>query len=145
MILISACLCGIHCRYDGGGAADAGCMELLAAGLATPFCPEQLGGLPTPRAPVELLGGDGLAVLAGKARARTKTGEDVTAAFLQGAEEAVRLAQELYATRAILKDKSPSCGCGRLYDGSFSGTIIQGDGVCTARLRSAGVQVEAID
>lgn len=163
MILISACLCGVPCRYDGKCAEDADALALLRAGEAVPLCPEQLGGLPTPRDPAEIVrisgnaagaagitraagiagAADGVAVLRGEARVVTAAGEDVTDAFLRGAHETLRLARLLQADRAILKTMSPSCGCGRIYDGSFTGKEAVGDGVCAALLRRHGIALEA--
>lgn len=144
MILVSACLCGVNCRYNGGSKPDAGVLALLREGKAIPVCPEQLGGLPTPRPPAEIQEGDGAAVLLGSARVRNKEGRDVTEEFIKGAEETLRIGRMFQAERAILKANSPSCGCGSIYDGTFSGGKRQGDGVTAALLRENGIQVEAI-
>lgn len=141
MIIISACLCGFFCRYNGQNAQNKEALALLRTGQAVPVCPEQLGGLPTPRPPVELLHGDGAAVLRGDAQAVTAQGVHVTAAFINGAAEVLHMARLYGADRAILKNRSPSCGCGELYDGSFTGKIIKGDGVCAALLRQHGVHI----
>lgn len=113
-------------------------------GHALPFCPEQLGGLPTPRPAAEITGGDGAAVLDGAARVLTAGGEDVTAAFLRGAQEAVRLAQAADAGAALLRSGSPACGAGRIHDGSFTGRLTAGDGVAAAALRRLGLKLESI-
>lgn len=139
--LISACLLGVQCRYDGGHSRDAAAIKQHETDTLMPVCPEELGGLPTPRPPAEIVGGDGAAVLAGTAKVMTAAGEDVTAAYLQGAHETLRIAQSHGVTRVILKARSPSCGCGHIYDGTFSGTLTAGDGVTTALLRQHGIEV----
>ena len=142
MILVSACLCGMHCRYDGSARPDDEILAMLQRGEAIPVCPEQLGGLTTPRPPAEIKQGDGEAVLRGEARVYSAQGQDVTGAFITGAEETLRLARICKAERVILKSKSPSCGCGVVYDGTFSGTLRQGDGVTAAMLKQCGIPVE---
>lgn len=142
MILISACLCGIHCRYDGSAKLDAELIELLRSGRAVPVCPEQLGGLATPRPSAEIIGGDGAAALAGTASVMGTTGDDVTVAFIQGATQTLHIARICRAERAILKANSPSCGCGAIYDGTFSGVLKEGDGVTAALLKQNGIPVE---
>jgi uncharacterized protein YbbK (DUF523 family) len=142
MILISACLCDIHCRYDGSAKPDAELIELLRSGQAVPVCPEQLGGLATPRPSAEIIGGDGAAALAGTASVMSTTGDDVTAAFIQGATQTLYIARICRAERAILKANSPSCGCGAIYDGTFSGVLKEGDGVTAALLKQNGIPVE---
>lgn len=142
--LVSACLVGERCRYDGGGFDRfPELRRMVQAGMAIAVCPEELGGLPTPRPPAELLGGDGRAALNGKARLVSVEGEDVTAAFLRGAEAAARLALEEGATTAILKARSPSCGCQGIYDGTFSGRVVPGMGVTAARLTQLGLTVHS--
>ncbi len=143
MILVSACLCGIHCRYDGSAKPDAELVELLQSGRVVPVCPEQLGGLATPRLSAEIVGGDGAAVLAGNASVVSTAGDDVTAAFIKGATQTLQLARICRAERAILKANSPSCGCGAIYDGTFSGVLNAGDGVTAALLKQHGIPVEA--
>ncbi len=121
-ILVSACLLGVPCRYDGGDNLVA---ELLALPAElVPFCPEVYGGLPTPRPASERLGN---AVV-------TRDGTDVTAQFQRGAEEALRLAKRLGCSCAIFKERSPSCGCGQIYDGSFQHRLIGGNGVAAQLL-----------
>ena len=143
MILISACLCGIHCRYDGSARPDAELVELLQSGQAVPVCPEQLGGLATPRPSAEIIGGDGAAARAGTASVMSTAGDDVTTAFIKGAAETLHMARICRAERAILKANSPSCGCGAIYDGTFSGALKAGDGVTAALLKQHGIPVEA--
>ena len=130
-LLISACLLGTACRYDGKSKPLPGLEQLLARYHLIPLCPEQLGGLPTPRVPAERIG----------TQVRTADGRDVTAAYEAGAAETLRLAQLLGCTKALLKEKSPSCGSGRIYDGTFSGTLTAGCGVTTALLLAHGFSV----
>jgi uncharacterized protein YbbK (DUF523 family) len=141
-ILISRCLLGHPVRYDGGAS---GPFDQLAAwqaeGRVIGLCPEVAGGLPTPRAPAEIPGGQGRAVLAGEAQVLTVQGEDVTAPFLRGAEIALAHVREHGIRIAILKANSPSCGNLETYDGTFSGTRVAGEGVTAALLRQHGVQV----
>ena len=143
MILVSACLCGVHCRYDGKAKPDQEIIALLRAGEAIPVCPEQLGGLPVPRPPAEIIGGDGEAVLNGSARVCNNLGQNVTEAFVMGAEETLLIARLSGAEKAILKANSPSCGAGVIYDGTFSGSTRAGDGVASALLKKNGIEVEA--
>jgi uncharacterized protein YbbK (DUF523 family) len=132
MVIVSACLAGLHCRYDGAEKSCAEVIHLVAEGKAIPICPEQLGGLPTPRQPSEINGG----------RVIRKDGGDVTAEFQQGAQEALKLAQLVGAKIAILKAKSPSCGSGKIYDGSFSGDLIDGNGVFAQLCKNNGIEVK---
>ncbi len=141
-VLVSACLAGIPCRYDGAAHPDPQVVAAVKAGQAVPVCAEVLGGLPAPRPPAEIVGGDGTDVLAGRAQVLTEAGHDVTQAFVAGASAVVEQAREHGAERAVLKARSPSCGVGQVYDGTFSGTLTDGDGVLVAALRRAGVAVE---
>jgi uncharacterized protein YbbK (DUF523 family) len=142
-ILVSSCLLGSRVRYDGG--AKRVDDELVARwrveGRVVAFCPEISGGLPVPRLPAEIVGGDGAAVLDGIARVLTETGEDVTEHFVRGAHRALDAARETGARVALFKESSPSCGNLQIYDGRFAGTLVQGQGVTTALLRRAGVRV----
>ena len=131
MILVSACLAGEPCRYNGRDFPCPAVTALVAAGQALVVCPEVLGGLPTPRPPAEIIAG----------RVVTVDGEDVTAAYQAGAQLALQLARQAGCRTAILKARSPSCGCGQIYDGSFSGRLIVGDGVFAALLKMAGIMV----
>ena len=125
-ILVSACLLGIPCRYDGAGKADPAIEKLRQGGhTLIPVCPEILGGLPTPRPPAERLP-DGRVV--------TREGKDVTAEYRSGAEQALALARKQGCVLAVLKERSPSCGRGRIYDGTFSRTLIPGSGVAAQLL-----------
>lgn len=130
-ILISACLLGVRCRYDGGSKPQEPILRLMEKYTLIPVCPEQLGGLPTPRLPSERIG----------AQVVMKDGTDVTAAYRRGAEEALRLARLFGCRRAVLKERSPSCGSGAVYDGTFTGTVIPGDGVTAQLLKANGIQV----
>lgn len=110
-------------------------------GRIIPICPEVAGGLAVPRPPAEIVSGDGRRVLAGHARVRTNDGSDVTAAYVAGAEHAVELAMHYGARVAVLKSRSPSCGIGGVYDGTFTGTLTDGMGVTAAALSDRGVRV----
>lgn len=129
--LVSACLLGLPCKYSGGDNRCSGVLALRDKLHMIPVCPEQLGGLPTPRPPAEC---QGTAVV-------NKEGRDVTQAFQQGAQCALALAELFNCTGAILKSRSPSCGAGEIYDGTFSGTVIPGDGVTARLLREAGLSL----
>lgn len=122
-ILVSACLLGVACRYDGKSKGIEKIIELSNKYNLIPVCPEQLGGLPTPRVPSEKL----------KDKVINSEGIDVTVEYKKGAEETLRLAKIFNCPLAVLKAKSPSCGCGQIYDGSFSKRLIEGNGV-TAQL-----------
>lgn len=139
--LVSACLAGIPCRYDGGAKPDPAIVRAVAEGRAFPACAEVAGGLPTPRPPAEIRGGGGADVLRGTARVVTEQGADVTAEFVAGARRVADEAVARGARAAVLQPRSPSCGCGRVYDGSFSGRLVDGDGVLAAALRARGIGV----
>lgn len=143
-ILISACLLGQPVRYDGRGKplVHPAIARWQREGRLVGFCPEQAGGLPTPRPPAEIENGfAGVDVLQGRARVMEKTGADVTAAFIAGGEKAVELARKQNCAYALLIDGSPSCGSGFLYDGSFSGQRHAGAGVTATLLARAGIVV----
>lgn len=141
-ILVSRCLLGHAVRYDGGAHGPFTLLERWQQeGRIVPLCPEVAGGLPTPRAPAEIAGGQGAQVLDGRLPVLTLDGEDVTAAFVEGAEQALALVAKYGIRMALLKARSPSCGNRENYDGSFSGTRVAGEGVTAAALRRAGVQV----
>ncbi|MGG5368698.1 DUF523 domain-containing protein [Enterococcus sp. AZ196] len=141
MLGISACLGGVFCRYDGGSNEITALKKLVEAGQAIMICPEVLGGLPTPRHPAEIQGGDGFDVWQGQARVLDNEGNDLTEAFKQGAIKAYEELQKLQITGLILKEKSPSCGSSLVYDGSFSGMRIKGAGVATAYFIQQGLLV----
>jgi len=141
MIIVSGCLCGINCKYNGENNLNEKVLELLRKGEAIPVCPEQLGGQSTPRAAHEIISGTGADVLDGKARILGPEGDDVTEEFIRGAEETLKIAKECGAKTAILKARSPSCGKGMIYDGTFSGNKIPGNGVAAELLMRHGIEV----
>ena len=143
-VVISACLLGVRCRYDGGDSRNETAIKQGDQYEFIPVCPEESGGLPTPRPPAEIIGGDGSDVLDGTAKVMTADGMDVTEAYLKGAYHALRVAQSNAATHVVLKARSPSCGCGDIYDGTFSGTLTSGDGVTTALLKRHGITVTSL-
>lgn len=130
-LLVSACLLGVCCRYDGKSMPCPAVLALAKHHSLIPICPEQLGGLPTPRPSAERIGD----------RVCNKEGVDVTEQYHRGAAEALRIAQLFSCSYAILKEKSPSCGCGWVYDGSFSGNLTKGMGVCAEFLTEHGISV----
>ncbi len=132
-ILVSACLMGLNCRYDGKAKPSPRILEHAVKGRLIPFCPEELGGLPTPRSRADIEGGTGHDVLQGQGRVMDEKGKDVTAKFLAGAHESLRIAREEGAAKAFLKGGSPSCGVHRKL------------GVTAALLISNGIDVEEID
>jgi len=141
-ILVSRCLLGHRVRYDGGASGPFDLLEQwIEEGRVVPLCPEVAGGLPTPRAAAEIPGGQGGEVLDGTAAVITTDGEDVSAQFLEGARQALELVQKHGIRVAVLKANSPSCGNLLTYDGTFSGTKVNGEGVTAALLRRHGVQV----
>ena len=141
-VLISRCLLGHPVRYDGGASGPyTRLAQWQAQGRVIALCPEVAGGLPTPRAPAEISGGQGEHVLEGMASVQTIDAEDVTEAFVSGARQALALVREHGIRIAVLKAHSPSCGNRLIYDGSFSGTRIAGQGVTAALLTREGVQV----
>lgn len=141
LYLVSACLAGKACAYDGRPRHCPAVAKLVAEGRAITVCPECLGGLPVPRTPAEIKGGTGQDVLAGRARVVNRTGEDVTEAFLKGASAALEMAQKYGVGEAIFKARSPSCGYGWIYDGTFRGQLQPGHGVTAALLLNAGIQI----
>ncbi len=141
-LLVSRCLLGHPVRYDGGAHGPLALLQYWQAeGRVVALCPEVAGGLPTPRAPAEIAGGQGAQVLDGQLPVLTIEGEDVTAAFVSGAEQALELVRAHGIRLALLKARSPSCGNLENYDGSFSGVRVAGEGVTAAALRRAGVRV----
>lgn len=136
-ILVSACLLGVHCRYDGEcqqiESFEQLLPELMQRFHLVPFCPEVYGGLATPRDPAEIESGTG--------RVRTADGKDVTDAYQRGAKETLRLAGLYHCRYAVLKKRSPSCGSSRIYDGTFTRTLTAGDGITAGLLKASGLQV----
>lgn len=145
MIAISACLAGIPCRYDGRSKPHAACQAMLLAEGALLVCPECLGGLPTPRPPAELPGGSAQDVWEGKRPILNREGQDVTEAYMAGAQRLLALCQRQEITEVWLKAKSPACGCGKVYDGSYSGRLVDGDGLAAALLKRNGIRVICVD
>lgn len=130
-VLVSACLLGVSCRYDGQSKCHPLMGELLQKYTVIPICPEQLGGLSTPRPPAERRG-DGVF---------TREGADVTAAYDRGARETLRLAQLYNCSVALFKERSPACGSGQIYDGSFTKTLVDGYGAAAELLEKNGIRV----
>ncbi|MGN1002168.1 MAG: DUF523 domain-containing protein [Oscillospiraceae bacterium] len=132
-LLISGCLLGLSCRYDGGAKPmdEDKLKALMEKYELVPVCPESLGGLPAPREPSERRG----------YRVFSRTGADVTENFMRGAEQALYLARLFGCQAALLKERSPSCGSGSVYDGSFTGTLTQGDGIAAEVLKANGIRV----
>lgn len=130
-ILVSACLLGVSCRYDAKSKPNENVIGLMKKYNLIPVCPEILGGMATPRLPSERKDD----------KVFSKCGDDVTKQFIHGAEEALRLANMYGCKKAVLKEKSPSCGFGKIYDGTFSGTLINGNGVAADLLSAAGIAV----
>ena len=135
MMIVSACLAGFPCRYDGQAKPCERVMEMIRAGEAVAVCPEQLGGLPTPRPPCEIRNG----------RVVDKYGTDHTEEYRRGAEAVLDLARMYGATQALLQNRSPSCGSGWIYDGTFSKKMVQGDGITARLLAENGIQVIGIE
>ena len=132
-LLVSACLLGACCRYEGQSKPNEAVLRLVQEHECYPFCPEIYGGLTTPRTPAERQAD----------RVVTKDGADVTNAYARGAHEALRLARVLHCDAAVLQDHSPSCGKGCIYNGSFDGTLVAGNGVTTDLLQANGIPVFA--
>lgn len=142
-VLVSACLLGVRCRYDATSNPAESDLDALVQGKhIVAICPEQMGGMPTPRPPAQLRGGTAGDVLDGTAAIRTEAGVDVTADFLRGADETARIARQTGARLAILKEKSPSCGVCRVHR---DGQLVEGRGVTAERLDRMGVNLVALD
>ncbi len=139
MYIVSACLAGIRCRYDGRCNRDDTVYRLVTEGKAVPLCPEVLGGLSIPRVPCEII------LHGGEKRVINRNGEDMTGEFVAGARKTLQIAKILGVEIAILKSKSPSCGCGSIYDGTFSGRLIEGDGITCKMLKDNGIKVYTED
>lgn len=140
-LLVSACLAGLRVRYNGLDSLDSRIAHLVATKQAVTVCPEVLGGLAIPRESAEIIGGSGEDVLDGRARVVNMGGEDVSVAFVQGAYETLGIALKIQAVAVVLKQSSPSCGSRMIYDGTFCGSKIAGNGVTAALLRRKGIQV----
>jgi len=139
--LVSACLAGIKCTYKGGDKLEKRVKALADKSLALPICPEVLGGLRVPRENAEIVGGIGKDVLNKEARVLTITGKDVSDNFIKGARRALRLAKKHGIKKAILRSKSPSCGLGKIYNGTFNKVLVKGDGVLVRLLKSNGMKI----
>lgn len=135
MILVSSCLLGINCKYSGGNNYQEKILKLVKEGKAIFACPEQLGGLTTPRLPAEIVYKDN------KRYVINKEGRNVTEEYERGAEEVLKILKEMNITKVIFKSKSPSCGCGQIYDGTFSNKLIKGNGITTQLLIDNGIEV----
>lgn len=130
-ILVSACLLGVNCKYSGKNNRNENVLRLAEKHTLIPVCPEQLGGLPTPRYPSEICGG----------RVINNIGEDVTAYYEKGSGEALKIAKLFGCERAVLKARSPECGSKEIYDGTFTKTVIPGKGITAALLEENGIEV----
>ena len=135
MIIISACLLGVNCKYSGGNNKIQELEDLMKKEVLIPVCPEQLGGLETPRMPSEII------VKNGRKYVVDKNGNDLTIQFLKGAEETLKIVNMFNIKEAIFKSNSPSCGCGRIYDGTFSGRLVEGDGITSALLKANNIKI----
>ncbi len=142
MIIVSACLLGFKCRYDGRNRPEKTLLPPAVDTVLIPVCPEQIGGLPTPRTPSEIQSGDGLDVLEGRARVVSTAGEDVTGNFLRGAEEVLRFMKRMGISTAIMTEESPSCGVFHIKRG---GIILQGSGVTSTLLAKNGMRIISSD
>ena len=134
-VMVSACLLGLNCKYNGGNNYNEDLEKILEDKNVIPICPEIYGGLPTPRIPSEIKDN----------KVINKEGTEVTSFFKKGAEETLKLAKKFNVTKAYLKQKSPSCGKGLIYDGSFTGNKIDGNGITTELLIENGIEVIPID
>lgn len=141
-VLVSSCLLGLPTRYDGGARASEAIVKFAKERRVIPVCPEQLGGLATPRPRATLTGGDGGAVMKGTAKVVNELGRDVTENYLRGAKQSAALARLTGAKFAILKEKSPSCGVTKVYVGA---TLVDGSGVTTAVLKAMGMEIFVVD
>lgn len=130
-ILVSACLLGVPCRYDGKSILNNDVLELAKSYRLIPVCPEVMGGLPVPREPMEIQDG----------RVMSRDGSDKTAAYRKGAYDALKIARQYGCRAALLKERSPSCGRGEIHNGKFDGGMIPGDGITAALLLQNGVTV----
>lgn len=136
MYLVSSCLAGVNCRYNGGNSENKVVVELVKEGLAIPICPEQLAGLPTPRPSCEIVIDD-----LGQSKVLSSNGEDFTKAFVEGAEKTLEIAKIIGVKKAILQSKSPTCGYSCIYDGTFSGKLIKGNGLAAELLMNSGIEI----
>jgi len=145
MILVSMCLAGINCNYKGESKPSERVVELIKAGKAIPVCPEQLGGLPTPRSGARILSGNGHDVLDNKTRLVTDDGLDVTEQYVKGAHLVLEICKMFNITEVVLKQGSPSCGKGKTQGGETERMLVNGDGVTVALLKRNGIEVYSED
>lgn len=146
MRIVSACLVGINCLYNGKNKCHEKIRKMFENGDLIPVCPEQMGGLPTPRTPQGILNGTGIDVIEGNHKVINKKGEDVTKQFLKGANEILNIAKSLGIKEAILKKTSPACGVGKTWqmsknNGKLKNTLVDGDGVLTALLKRNNIKI----
>ena len=139
MILISACLVGMNCKYNGENNFNEKALELVKSGKAIPICPEQLGGLTTPRDPSEIK------IIDNKRHVINNKNKDVTEEFERGAKEVLKLAKELNVEKVILQSRSPSCGVGKIYSGNFDKVLIDGNGILAQMLIDNNIEVVDIE
>lgn len=147
-MIVSACLAGVNCRWDGGSRPCEEIINLVRMGKALPICPEQLGGLPVPRSPAGVLNGTGEDVLSGETIVTDKKGQNITKQFLKGSREVLKIAKKLGIKEAVLKRTSPCCGVGKVWRMSRKGNklsnkLVDGDGVLTALLKKNGITVKS--
>ena len=140
-LLISACLAGVNCTYNAKNKLNPIVRDIFVSGNCLLACPEMMGGLTTPRETAEIVGGDGSDVLRKKARVVTSRGRDVTKEYLKGVSITLRMAKRGGVKCAILKSKSPACGLGQIYDGTFKGALKRGDGIFASALIKRGIKV----
>ena len=139
MIFVSGCLVGINCKYSGGNNFNEKIFNMVKEGKAIPICPEQLGGLSTPRNPSEIK------IIDGKRRVIDNQNNDVTENFGRGANEVLKLAKKLNIKKAILQPRSPSCGVGKIYSGNFDWKLVDGNGILVELLIKNGIEVISCD
>lgn len=139
MYIVSACLAGVNCRYNGSNTGHEEIKRLVEEGKAIPLCPEVMAGLPTPRKCSEMV------TIDGEGRVLTEDGEDITVAFQEGARKTWEIARLLDVTKAILQTRSPSCGYGRIYDGTFTGQLVKGKGITASLLEEKGIRIYTED
>lgn len=145
MIIVSACLAGLNCIYKLEDKTNSKIVQLVREGKAIPLCPEQLGGLPTPRPASGNQGDSSEDVLDGKCKVLNENGDDVTDNFIRGAHEILRFVEKYKIKEFIGKQKSPSCGCGKVYVGTHPKKLIEGDGITTTLLKRNGIKVLSED
>ncbi len=140
-VLVSACLAGINCRHDGGHKVNRKIKKMVEDGKAVCVCPEQLGGLDTPRKPAEIRNASGKDVLEGRAKVIREDGKDLTDCFIKGARQTLAIAKKYNIRKAILKSKSAACGKGEIYDGSFLNKLTKANGVTCQLLLDNNIKV----